>query len=138
VKLGIIPAMISPYVIAAIGSRMSHRYMLTGEEFDCAEAFRIGMVHDIAEDEHLGDRIGTMLAALYASGPQALAAVKELIQHVAGAPIDEKLIQETSRRIAQIRATPEAQEGLSAFIEKREPAWFSAAAPAAKKKARKK
>lgn len=138
VKLGIIPAMISPYVIAAIGSRMSHRYMLTGEEFDCAEAFRIGMVHDISEEEHLNERIGALLGDLYTSGPQAIAAVKDLIRLSANSPVDEKLIQETSRRIAQIRATPEAQEGLSAFLEKRKPAWLSPAQPAAKKKSRRK
>src|SRR6476620_9674382 len=79
VKLGIIPAMISPYVIEAIGSRMARRYMLTGEEFDCAEAFRIGLVHDITEDENLNGRIGELLGHLYTSGPRALAAVKALI-----------------------------------------------------------
>ncbi len=126
VKLGIIPAMISPYVIGAIGSRMSHRYMLTGEEFDCAEAFRIGLVHDIAEDEHLNEKVGALLAQLYSSGPKAIAAIKSLIALSTNAPIDEKLIAETSRRIAEIRATPEAQEGLSAFLEKRRPAWLAA------------
>jgi methylglutaconyl-CoA hydratase len=123
VKLGIIPSMISPYVIAAIGSRMAHRYMLTGEEFDCAEAFRIGLVHDIAEDEEVGGKIGALLGELYTSGPQAIAAAKTLIPFAAGAAIDAALVAETSRRIAGIRATPEAQEGLSAFLEKRRPAW---------------
>jgi methylglutaconyl-CoA hydratase len=138
VKLGIIPAMISPYVIAAIGSRMSHRYMLTGEEFDCAEAFRIGLVHDVIEDEHLNAKIGALLGHLYTSGPKAVAAVKQLISFSANAPIDEELITETSRRIADIRATPEAQEGLSAFLEKRRPAWFDALAAPVKRPARKK
>jgi methylglutaconyl-CoA hydratase len=123
VKLGIIPSMISPYVIRAIGSRMAHRYMLTGEEFDSAEAFRMHLVHDIAEEEEVGGKIGALLGALYSSGPQAMAAVKELIPYAAAATIDEALVAETSRRIADIRATPEAQEGLSAFLEKRRPAW---------------
>ena len=123
VKLGIIPSMISPYVIAAIGSRMAHRYMLTGEELDCAEAYRIGLVHDIAEEDDVGGKIGALLGNLYTSAPKAMAAVKELIPFAAGAAIDEKLVAETSRRIADIRATPEGQEGLAAFLEKRKPAW---------------
>jgi methylglutaconyl-CoA hydratase len=134
VKLGIIPAMISPYVIAAIGSRMAHRYMLTGEELDSAEAFRIGLVHDIAEEDEVGGKIGALLGALYTSGPQAMAAVKELIPFAASATIDADLVTETSRRIADIRATPEAQEGLSAFLDKRKPGWSEPQKPAAKKK----
>jgi len=136
VKLGIIPAMISPYVTEAIGSRMARRYMLTGEEFDCAEAFRIGLVHDITEDENLNGRIGELLGHLYTSGPRALAAVKGLIPLSAHAAIDEKIITATSQRIAEIRATPEAQEGLAAFLEKRAPAWTAQAPrkPTRKKK----
>lgn len=123
VKLGIIPAMISPYVIAAMGARMSRRYMLSGEEFDSAEAYRIGFIHDIVEDDELNARVGMMLAHLYTSGPQAVLAIKELIPVSAHAPIGEAIIEETSRRIAEIRATPEAQEGLSAFLEKRKASW---------------
>ena len=123
VKLGIIPAMISPYVIAAMGARMAHRYMLTGEEFDSAEAYRIGFVHDIVEDEELNARVGMTLTHLYTSGPRAVLAIKALIPVSADAPIGKEIIEETSRRIAEIRATPEAQEGLSAFLEKRKPAW---------------
>jgi methylglutaconyl-CoA hydratase len=127
VKLGIIPAMISPYIVGAIGERMSRRYMLTGEAFDSAEAFRIGLIHDIAEDEYLNAKIGELLAALYTSGPAAIAAVKTLIPLAANAAIDRKLVEETSRRIADIRTTPEAQEGLSAFLEKRKPEWVEPA-----------
>jgi methylglutaconyl-CoA hydratase len=125
VKLGIIPSMISPYVIAAIGSRMSRRYMLTGEEIDSAEAFRIGLVHDIAEDDDLNAKVGAVLAHLYTSGTQAMAAVKKLIPLFEHAVIDDAIVEETSRRIAEIRATPEAQEGLAAFLEKRKPAWHT-------------
>lgn len=138
VKLGIIPAIISPYVIAAMGARMAHRYMLTGEEFDAAEAYRIGFIHDIAEDEELNGKVGAMLAHLYTSGPKALLAVKELIPMSAHAPIAEALVQETSKRIAELRATPEAQEGLSSFLEKRKPAWVDPPSKAAKQPARKK
>jgi methylglutaconyl-CoA hydratase len=123
VKLGIIPSMISPYVVEAMGARMAHRYMLTGEEFDSPEAYRIGFIHDIVEDEELNARVGTILAHLYTSGPKAVVAVKALIPFVSGKPIDEAIITETSRRIAALRATPEAQEGMSAFLEKRKPRW---------------
>ena len=130
VKLGIIPAMISPYVIGAMGSRMAHRYMLSGEEFDAAEAYRIGFIHDICEEEDLLDKVGQMLTHLYSSGPKALVAVKALIPTSASMPIDEEIVGETARLIADIRATPEAQEGLSAFLEKRSPAWTHRASKA--------
>lgn len=134
VKLGIIPAMISPYVIAAIGERYAHRYMLSGEEFDVAEAFRIGLLHDIAEEEALNAAVGRMLAHLYSSGPHALVAIKQLIPVVTHAAIDDAIADETARRIAGIRTTPEAQEGLAAFLEKRKPAWI---VPAPKRRAKK-
>jgi methylglutaconyl-CoA hydratase len=138
VKLGIIPAMISPYVIRAIGTRMAQRYMLTAEEFDCAEAFRIGLVHDIAEDDALNARIGALLAHLYSNGPNALGAVKQLIPLGAKAALNDAMVEETSRRIAEIRATPEAQEGLSAFLEKRKPSWVEPPVRRVKSGARKK
>jgi methylglutaconyl-CoA hydratase len=127
VKLGIIPAMISPFVIRAIGRRQSHRYMLSGEEFDAAEAFRIGLVHDICEEPELNARVGRMLAHLYSSGPLAVVAIKKLIPEVAAARIDESLMEMVSQRIAGIRATAEAQEGLSAFLDKRKTAWSTPA-----------
>lgn len=134
VKLGIIPAMISPYVIAAIGERMAHRYMLSGEEFDVAEAFRIGLVHDMAEEKELTAAVGRMLAHLYSSGPNAVAAIKQLIPLSAHALIGDEIVDETARRIAHIRATPEAQEGMEAFLKKRKPAW---ATPASERKTEK-
>lgn len=123
VKIGIIPAMISPYVIGAIGERQSRRYMLSGEEFDAAEAWRIGLVHDIVEEEELVTCVGEMLGQLYSSGPQAVHAIKQLIPKSAHSPIGPGIINETAKIIAGIRATPEAQEGLTAFLEKRKPAW---------------
>jgi len=133
VKLGIVPAMISPYVIGAIGPRHSHRYMLSGEEFDSAEAYRIGLVHDICEEPELIALVGRMLAHLYSSGPAAMVAVKKLIPEVAGARIDNALLEKVSQRIAEVRVTPEAQEGLSAFLEKRKTAWSTPASDKAKK-----
>lgn len=124
VKIGVIPAMISPYVINAIGERQSRRYMLSGEEFDAAEAWRIGLVHDIVEEEDLSARVGAMLGQLYSSGPRAVQAIKELIPKSAHSMIGPGIVSATARAIATIRATPEAQEGLSAFLEKRKPSWI--------------
>lgn len=133
VKIGVIPAMISPYVIGAIGERHARRYMLSGEEFDAAEAWRIGMVHDITEEDDLNATVGAMLARLYSSAPLAMAAIKRLIPLSAHSMIGAEIVDETARRIAEIRATPEAQEGLAAFLEKRKPAWVTApGAPAGK------
>lgn len=135
VKIGVIPAMISPYVIGAIGERQARRYMLSGEEFDCAEAWRIGLVHDLVEEEALTTRVGEMLGQLYTSGPKAVHAIKQLIPHSAHSPIGAGIVNETAKVIADIRATPEAQEGLTAFLEKRKPSWTEA--PKAKKAAAK-
>lgn len=134
VKIGVIPAMISPYVIAAIGERMARRYFITGEEMDAAEAWRIGLVHDIVEEAELNGAVGGMLAQLYSSGPKAVAAAKKLIPLCAHAGVDQHLLDETSRRIADIRATEEGQEGLTAFLEKRKPNWVEPPKRTAKKK----
>ena len=136
VKLGIIPAMISPYVIAAIGSRHAHRYMLSGEEFDVAEAYRIGLVHDICEEPELNAKVGRMLAHLYSSGPNAVVAIKKLIPEIAGARINEAIVEKTARRIAEVRTTAEAQEGLSAFLEKRRASWVTPTSEKSKAKNR--
>lgn len=135
VKIGIIPSMISPYVIAAMGERHARRYMLSGEEFDCAEAWRIGLVHDLVEEQDLAARVGEMLGQLYSSGPKAMHAVKQMIPRSAHSPIGADIVKRTAEGIAEIRATPEAQEGLTAFLEKRRPKWT--AAPAAKAGAKK-
>ncbi|MDH4149592.1 MAG: enoyl-CoA hydratase/isomerase family protein [Betaproteobacteria bacterium] len=123
VKIGVIPAMISPYVIGAIGERQSRRYMLSGEEFDATEARRIGLVHEVVEESALDARVNAMLAQLYSSGPNAVQAIKQLIPKSAHSLIGPGIVNTTAKRIAEIRATPEAQEGLSAFLEKRKPSW---------------
>ena len=124
VKLGIIPAAISPHVIAAIGERYSRRYMLTAERFAAAEAYRIGLVHEIvADDAGLDEAVGEIVDSLLKNGPMALAACKQLIRAVANKPIDAAVIEDTASRISAIRATPEAQEGMAAFLGKRKPNW---------------
>lgn len=129
VKIGVIPAMISPYVIGAIGERHARRFMLSGEEFDCAEAWRIGLVHDLVEEAELPSRVGLMLGQLYSSGPRAVQAIKQLIPKSAHSPIGPGIVNETANLIAGIRATAEAQEGLTAFLEKRKPSWTGTPKP---------
>ncbi len=124
VRLGIVPAMISPYVVAAIGERHARRYFMTGEEFDAAEAYRIGLLHDLVEADKLNAAISHILSQLYCGGPAAVAAAKQQIGRVAHAGISEAVVNDTARTIAEIRATREAQEGLSAFLEKRQAAWL--------------
>lgn len=130
VRLGILPAMISPYVIAAIGERQASRYMLSGEEFDAAEAYRMGLVHDTCEPSDLGAEVGRMLGQLHLGGPNAIVAIKRLIREVAGASRNAALVEKTARRIADLRATPEARAGLTAFLEKRKAPWAEPGAAA--------
>ena len=126
VKLGIIPSVISPYVIAAIGERYARRYMLTAERFSASEAYRIGLVHEIVPDEAgLDEAVGEIVEALLKNGPKALGECKALIRVVAGQPIDEATIEETAQRITRVRASAEGKEGLTAFLEKRKPNWIN-------------
>ncbi len=123
VRLGLIPAVISPYVIAAIGSRNARRYFLSAERFDAREALRIGLVHSAVEDSELDNTVERILDELLKGGPKAIAAAKDLIAHVAHRPIDQLLAEETAARIAQIRVSPEGQEGIAAFLDKRPAGW---------------
>ena len=125
VKLGLIPAVVCPYVVAAIGERQARRYLLSAERFSAAEAYRIGLVHEIVPgDEQLDEAIGEIIDNLLKNGPQAQAECKALIRLVAGQPIDEAIGEETAQRITQVRASAEGQEGLAAFLEKRKPNWI--------------
>jgi methylglutaconyl-CoA hydratase len=126
-KLGLIPATISPYVIEAIGARQARRYFLTGERFDAAEAFRIGLVHDIVPVAELDERINSVLGALMLAGPRAQMECKALIRGVAHRPIDAEVISGTAEHIAAVRASPEGKEGVAAFLEKRAASWVPAA-----------
>jgi methylglutaconyl-CoA hydratase len=124
VKLGLIPAVISPYVVAAMGARAARRYFLTAERFDAAEAFRLGLVHELQEDEAQMDKaIERLTATLAQNGPQAIAASKGLIRAVSQKPIAPDVRLDTARRIAERRASPEGKEGVAAFLEKRKPSW---------------
>ena len=126
VRLGLVPAMISPYVLRALGTREARRWCLTGEVMDAATARRIGLVHETAEDDVLAGTLEGMLSALLAGGPQAQAEIKRLLRHVAGRNDagDEALLADTARWIARVRAGEEAREGLTAFLERRKPGWI--------------
>jgi len=123
VRLGLIPSVISPYVIAAIGERAARRYFLTAERFDALEARRLGLVHEVVEGSALDDTVAKIAGQLLKGGPRALAAAKKLIADVSRRPMDDGLSAETARRIAAIRVEPEGQEGLAAFFDKRSPDW---------------
>ncbi|MEM6413489.1 MAG: enoyl-CoA hydratase/isomerase family protein [Pseudomonadota bacterium] len=119
VKLGLIPAVISPFVIAAMRPREARRYFLTGERFDAMTARRMGLVHMVAMPEQINTTLDGVLDNLLAGGPNAQREVKSLINAVAFKEIDNSVLEDTANRIAQIRTGPEGQEGISAFLEKR-------------------
>lgn len=124
VKFGLTPATISPYVLRAIGPRQAHRYFLTAERIDATRAHALGLVHELIEDEATLDaKLAELVAAILLGGPAAQAAAKDLIRAVAHQAVTETVLDDTARRIAALRATPEAKEGLSAFLDKRPPAW---------------
>ena len=128
VRLGIIPSTIGPYVVAAIGARQARRYFVSGERFTAAEAHRIGLLHEIVPPAGLEARVNEVLGALQLAGPQAQAEAQLLMRAIANRPIDDDLIADTAERIARVRATDEAREGVGAFLAKRAPAWIPAAA----------
>jgi methylglutaconyl-CoA hydratase len=123
VRLSIIPAVIGPYVVRAIGERQSYRYFQTGERISAARAYEIGLVDEAVPPEELDAKVDEIVAALLAGGPRAQSAATDLIRAVANRPIDDAVIEDTARRIATLRATTEAREGLSAFLDKRRPVW---------------
>ncbi|MBU3069343.1 enoyl-CoA hydratase/isomerase family protein [Aestuariicella sp. G3-2] len=126
VKIGLIPATISPYVIAAIGQRASRRYFTTAERFSADTAQQLGLVSDVVEAEALDNTIEQLISQLLANSPAAVKAAKQLVFDVADRVIDTQLIEETCTRIADIRVSEEGQEGLGAFLDKRQPAWIQA------------
>ena len=126
VRLGLLPATIGPYVIRAIGERQAYRYFLTAERIDAARAREIGLAHEVVAPEQLDARIAELAKALLQGGPEAQTASKALIRAITHRPVADDVVEDTARRIAALRATPEAREGLAAFLEKRRPAWIAA------------
>jgi len=125
VRLGLIPAAIGPYVVRAIGERQAYRYFQTAERISAQRAREIGLAHEIAEPEALDAKVQEVVDALLGGGPLAQSAASELIRAVAQRAVDDDVVEDTARRIATLRATPEAREGLSAFLEKRPAAWLA-------------
>ncbi|MBV8657660.1 MAG: enoyl-CoA hydratase/isomerase family protein [Burkholderiales bacterium] len=123
VKLGLIPAVISPYVVRKIGVSQARRYFLSAERFDVQTALRLGLVHEIAPRDEVGPLAHSWAAQLLNNGPASMAAAKKLVSDVAGRTPCPELNADTSRRIASQRVSSEGQEGLTAFLEKRSPAW---------------
>ena len=122
-KLGLIPATVGPYVVAAIGARQARRYFLSAERFTAAEALRIGLVHDVVPGDAIDLLLDTLIDALLVAGPRAQAESKALIRSVAARRIDDAVIADTVEWIAGVRASPEGREGVAAFLERRRPAW---------------
>jgi methylglutaconyl-CoA hydratase len=123
VRLGLVPATISPYVVAAVGARAARRYFLSGERFSATEAQRIGLVHEVAPLAGLDAAAERIVAALLDGATGAQARSKRLIAEVGGRPVTESMMAFTARAIAEARASAEAREGLAAFFDKRRPAW---------------
>lgn len=123
VKIGVIASTISPYVINAVGTKTAKRFMLTGETLTAEKALKHGFISEIADTNQLDDAIEILTQSLLKNGPEALQKTKALVFEVAQKEIDQKLIDFTADSIAQVRSSPEAKEGLSAFLEKRKPLW---------------
>ncbi|WP_036171293.1 enoyl-CoA hydratase/isomerase family protein [Massilia sp. 9096] len=124
VKLGLIPATISPYVIKAMGEQAARRYFLSAERFDAAEARRLGLAHEVVPSEQLDATVAAIAGALVNNSPNAVREAKKLVRDIAGLPIDDPLLADTAGRIAAIRASTEGKEGVAAFLEKRKPSWL--------------
>ena len=125
VKIGLIPATISPYVVRAIGERAARRYFLTAERFDAVQAHQLGLVSEVRAEIELDDFVSGLANSIKNNSPSAVAAAKKLALDIGNTPISDDLIEDTCRRIAEIRASKNGQEGLTAFLEKRAPAWIN-------------
>ena len=125
VKLGLIPATISPYVIKAMGENAARRYFLTAEKFTAQEAHRIGFVHDVVSAEALDAHVDAIVQALVTSSPNAVGEAKVLVREVSGRAVDSALVMDTAERIAKIRTSDEGREGVASFLEKRKPSWLN-------------
>ncbi|UGQ46473.1 enoyl-CoA hydratase/isomerase family protein [Massilia endophytica] len=125
VKLGLIPATISPYVIKAMGENAARRYFLTAERFDAAEAHRIGFVHELAAADTLDAKVGGIVKALLGNSPNAVKEAKALVREVVDRPVTDELLADTAQRIANIRASEQGREGVQSFLEKRKPNWLN-------------
>lgn len=124
VKFGIIPSVISPYVLRAIGPRQALRYFQSAERISAERALSMGLINEVLPVAELDEGLAALAKALMAGAPQAQKAAKDLIAAISGRSIDDQVMEETAQRIARQRATQEAKGGIGAFLEKRLPAWL--------------
>jgi methylglutaconyl-CoA hydratase len=124
VRIGLIPATISPYLIRAMGTRAAHRWFLTAERLGAAQALACGLVHEAVPGDTLDVRVGEIARSIVQVGPEAAKACKRLLHEVAGHEISPSLLERTAEAIAEIRVTPEGREGIAAFLDKRKPGWL--------------
>lgn len=124
-KLGLLPAVISPYVIAAIGARNARRYFASAEIFDAAEALRIGLLHQVVPADQLDSAVQRQIDLLLNAGPVASASAKKLVREVIAHANGARQDADNAALIAKLRVSPEGQEGLSAFLDKRKPNWIA-------------
>jgi methylglutaconyl-CoA hydratase len=122
VKIGLVPAAIGPYVIRRIGESHAHELFLTGERFDAQRALEIGLVNKVVPDAALDEKVEELVLLLLSSGPEAIAKCKELLYKVPGMNLQEAKVY-TAEMIARLRISPEGQEGMASFLEKRKPGW---------------
>ncbi len=125
VKLGLVPAVISPYVVKAVGLRVAQRYFLSGEKFDAKTALRDGLIHECVEQEQIADFESSYQSELLACAPNAQKTAKSLIHEVYSTWPELALQEKTARLIAKVRSSDEGKEGINAFLEKRSPVWRS-------------
>tara|TARA_R100000687_G_scaffold17388_1_gene13949 strand:- start:42431 stop:43339 length:909 start_codon:yes stop_codon:yes gene_type:complete len=124
VKIGLIPAVISPYVMRALSERQSRRYFLTAERFSAATAKELGLLHEVTSAAELAEKADGMINSLLQNSPAAISAAKTLIHNIYNRKISNNVVAHTTQAIAEIRVSEEGQEGLSAFLEKRRPGWL--------------
>ncbi len=125
VKIGLIPAVISPYVMRALGERQCRRYFLTAERFSADSALTMGLLHQVVAAGELESQAESLIASLLQNSPAAVSAAKALLHNIYNRKISNNVIAHTTQAIAEIRVSAEGQEGLTAFLEKRKPAWLA-------------
>jgi methylglutaconyl-CoA hydratase len=125
VKLGLVPATISPYVIKAMGEQAARRYFISAERFDAAAALRMGFAHEVVVPENLDTTVAGIVKSLVSNSPNAVFEAKKLVREVVGLPVTDALLLDTAQRIATIRASNEGREGVASFLEKRKPNWLN-------------
>lgn len=124
VKLGIVPAVISPYVVRAMGARQANRYFMTAEVIPASKAVALGLAHEVVPESELDEAVSNLITALLSAGPRAQIEARNLIARVSDGPIDQSMLNDTANLIARLRTGEEGQEGLSAFLEKRTANWI--------------